>query len=152
MAIIIYLKVTSIILSLTPPSVVLLGDLKHGRTVHSLARLLSRFSARIILVSPPSLSLPEELVKELKEGGGDVVEGGDDVSKVVGEADVLYVTRVQKERFASEEEYEKVKGSFVITPEVLEKTKEKMVVMHPLPRVGEISEECDSNPKCAYFR
>uniref|UniRef100_A0A7S4PCW9 aspartate carbamoyltransferase n=1 Tax=Paramoeba aestuarina TaxID=180227 RepID=A0A7S4PCW9_9EUKA len=133
-------------------TVVLLGDLKHGRTVHSLARLLSLFSARLILISPPSLSLPPELMKELRDGGVEVVEGGEEVGKVVGEADVLYVTRVQRERFEKEEEYERVKNSFVVTPELLEKTKEKMIVMHPLPRVNEITEECDSNPKCAYFR
>jgi aspartate carbamoyltransferase catalytic subunit len=132
-------------------TVTMLGDLKYGRTVHSLSRLLSLFKIRLNYVSPQILRMPAELVAELKGRG---VPQAEDISldKFLAETDVLYVTRVQKERFENLEDYEKVKGAYVITPETLQSAKEQMIVMHPLPRVGEISMEVDNDPRAAYFR
>jgi aspartate carbamoyltransferase len=132
-------------------TVTMLGDLKNGRTVHSLSRLLSLFDVRLNYVSPEILRLPPDLVEELsaKKVSQNVYTT---LEPVIPETDVLYVTRVQKERFEDLDEYEKVKGAFVITPKTLEKAKDAMIVMHPLPRVGEISLELDADPRAAYFR
>ena len=132
-------------------TVTMLGDLKNGRTVHSLSRLLSLFDVRLNYVSPEILRLPPDLVEELsaKNVSQNVFTT---LEPVIPETDVLYVTRVQKERFEDLDEYEKVKGAFVITPKTLEKAKDAMIVMHPLPRVGEISLELDADPRAAYFR
>jgi aspartate carbamoyltransferase len=132
-------------------TVTMLGDLKYGRTVHSLARLLSLFPTRLNYVSPDILRMPAELVAELKAKGLPQVEH-DSLDKILPETDVLYVTRVQKERFESQEDYEKVRGVYVITPATLAAAKEEMIVMHPLPRVGEIAMEVDADPRAAYFR
>lgn len=132
-------------------TVTMVGDLKYGRTVHSLARLLSLFDIRLNLVSPKILQMPAEIVEEL-EASGIPHTVSDDLDGVIGETDVLYVTRVQKERFADPEEYEAVKGAFVITAETMTRAKERMIVMHPLPRVGEIAMEVDDDPRAAYFR
>ncbi|MBI4759496.1 MAG: aspartate carbamoyltransferase [Chloroflexi bacterium] len=132
-------------------SVVMVGDLKYGRTVHSLARLLSLYNVKILCVSPDVLRMPERIVAQLQERGIPTGETAD-LERVITDADVLYVTRVQKERFEDQALYERVKGSYVITPHTLRRAKEKMVVMHPLPRVGEISYEVDSDPRAAYFR
>ncbi len=133
--------------------VVLLGDLKHGRTVHSLARLLSLYGARLHFVSPDSLRMPSEIMSELRERSLEPREYSV-LDEALPKADVLYVTRVQKERFASLDEYEAVNGAYVITPEVLAKAKPagEMVVMHPLPRVGEIAKSVDKDPRAAYHR
>jgi aspartate carbamoyltransferase len=132
-------------------SVTLLGDLKYGRTVHSLSRLLSLYDVRLNFVSPEILSLPREIMKELTEKGIPCQEFSL-LEEILPKTDVLYVTRVQKERFEDVKEYEKVKGTYIITPETLEAAKKDMVVMHPLPRVGEISMELDDDPRAAYFR
>jgi carbamoyl-phosphate synthase/aspartate carbamoyltransferase/dihydroorotase len=133
-------------------TVTLVGDLKHGRTVHSLVRLLSLYSGiNLNYVSPPSLAMPRHLIDELNAKGV-VQKEFDSLDPVLANTDVLYVTRIQKERFASAEEYEKVKGSYIITPEVLTEAKETMAIMHPLPRVDEISTLVDSDPRAAYFR
>lgn len=132
-------------------TVTMLGDLKYGRTVHSLARLLSRFNVRIHYVSPEILRMPAEIIQELKEKGVAQSEHTQ-LEEVLGETDVLYVTRVQKERFSDPAEYDMVKDSYVITPEVMRAAKEEMIVMHPLPRVGEISMDFDDDPRAAYFR
>jgi len=132
-------------------TVTMLGDLKYGRTVHSLARLLTLFNVRINYVSPEILRLPVEIYAEIAETGTPQAEYRD-LSDVLAETDVLYVTRVQKERFGSPEEYETVQGSYVIDPELMKAAKEEMIVMHPLPRVGEISMEFDADPRAAYFR
>jgi len=132
-------------------TVTMLGDLKYGRTVHSLARLLSLFVVRVNYVSPPILRMPPDLVSELRDKGLPQSEH-ERLEPVLASTDVLYVTRVQKERFENLEDYEKVKGAFVITPETLRAAKERMIVMHPLPRVGEISMEVDADPRAAYFR
>jgi len=132
-------------------TVTLLGDLKNGRTVHSLARLLSLFVVRVNYVSPEILRMPPALVEELKAKGLPQKEYAE-LEPVLAETDVLYVTRVQKERFEDPEAYERVKGAYVITPEMLRQAKDEMIVMHPLPRVGEISMEVDDDPRAAYFR
>jgi carbamoyl-phosphate synthase/aspartate carbamoyltransferase/dihydroorotase len=129
----------------------MLGDLKYGRTVHSLARLLSLFAVRVNYVSPQVLRMPPELVAELREKGLPQAEH-ETLDPVLRATDVLYVTRVQKERFENLDEYEAVKGAYMITPETLKSAKDQMIVMHPLPRVGEISMEVDADPRAAYFR
>ncbi|MBK5106564.1 MAG: aspartate carbamoyltransferase [Anaerolineales bacterium] len=132
-------------------TVTMLGDLKYGRTVHSLARLLSLYDVEINYVSPDILRIPQEIYKEVEEQGISQAEFTS-LEPVISETDVLYVTRVQKERFEDFEEYEKVKNAFVITPETIETAKERMIIMHPLPRVGEISMAVDDDPRAAYFR
>jgi aspartate carbamoyltransferase catalytic subunit len=130
--------------------VTMLGDLKYGRTVHSLARLLSLYSVGIHYVSPEILRMPKEIVEELPRTMYQAEHTTFD--SILPQTDVLYVTRVQKERFTDEAEYESVKGAYVITPETMKTAKEQMIVMHPLPRVGEISIDFDSDPRAAYFR
>ena len=132
-------------------TVTMLGDLKYGRTVHSLARLHSLFDVHINYVSPEILQMPREIVAELDEKGVPQTEYSA-LESALPQTDVLYVTRVQRERFQNPEDYQKVSGAYVITPETMQVAKEKMIVMHPLPRVGEISMELDSDPRAAYFR
>jgi len=132
-------------------TVTLLGDLKHGRTVHSLARLLSRYKVKLNYVSPDILRMPAELIADLKERGVEQAEFTA-LDEPLPQTDVLYVTRVQKERFADEAVYESVKGAYVIDPKVMKAARERMIVMHPLPRVGEISPDFDDDPRAAYFR
>jgi aspartate carbamoyltransferase len=131
-------------------TVTMLGDLKYGRTVHSLARLLSLYNVRLNYISPEILKMPAEIIEELPRTM--TQKEYSNLEEALPETDVLYVTRVQKERFASEEEYESVRGSYVISPEMMKIAKQNMIVMHPLPRVGEISMEFDSDPRAAYFR
>jgi len=131
--------------------VTMLGDLKYGRTVHSLARLLSLYNIRLNYVSPDVLRMPAEIIAELNENGISQTESAG-LDGMLPESDVLYVTRVQKERFGDQAEYESVKGAYVIMPDTLRRAKEQMIVMHPLPRVGEISMEVDEDPRAAYFR
>jgi len=131
-------------------TVSMLGDLKYGRTVHSLARLLSLYNAHLNYVSPEILRMPAEIINELPRTMAQ--KEYQNLEDVLPTTDVLYVTRVQKERFASEQEYESVRGSYVISPELMKIAKQNMIVMHPLPRVGEISMEFDSDPRAAYFR
>lgn len=132
-------------------TVTMLGDLKFGRTVHSLSRLLAHFGATLHYVSPEQLKMPVELVKEL-EGRGVKQHAHGSLDGVLEQTDVLYVTRVQKERFEDLAVYEALKHAFVITPEVMQRAKPKMALMHPLPRVGEISTDVDADPRAAYFR
>lgn len=132
-------------------TITMLGDLKYGRTVHSLARLLSLFDIRLNYVSPEILQMPAELRSELDERGISQ-EASTSLEPFIEGSDVLYVTRVQKERFEDQAAYEQVRGSYVITPETLQRAKDTMIVMHPLPRVGEISEDVDADPRAAYFR
>ncbi|MBT3219043.1 MAG: aspartate carbamoyltransferase [Proteobacteria bacterium] len=132
-------------------TVTMLGDLRYGRTVHSLARLLSLYDVKLNYVSPESLSMPRAIVHELNELGQYQAEYRSP-EKVFADTDVLYVTRVQKERFEDPAEYENAQGSYVITPEIMAKAKSDMILMHPFPRVGEISPEVDDDPRAAYFR
>jgi aspartate carbamoyltransferase len=132
-------------------TVTMLGDLKYGRTVHSLSRLLSLYNVRLNYVSPEILRMPPEIITELNDKGIAQSEY-DNLETVLANTDVLYVTRVQKERFADLNDYELVKDAFVINPEIMQHAKEKMVLMHPLPRVNEITMDVDEDPRAAYFR
>jgi aspartate carbamoyltransferase len=132
-------------------TVTMLGDLKYGRTVHSLARLLSLFNVKINYVSPEILRMPREVMDEVGAKGIAQAEFTS-LTEVLPETDVLYVTRVQKERFEDPADYEKVKGAYVIDPDIMKAAKQNMIVMHPLPRVGEISVDFDEDPRAAYFR
>jgi aspartate carbamoyltransferase len=132
-------------------SITMLGDLKYGRTVHSLARLLSLYDVKINYVSPEILRMPKEIIKELETKNIPHYEYRT-LDEPLSETDVLYVTRVQKERFEDQSMYESVSHAYVITPETMKAAKDRMIVMHPLPRVGEISIEVDDDPRAAYFR
>jgi aspartate carbamoyltransferase len=130
--------------------VTMLGDLKYGRTVHSLARLLSTFTnIKLNYVSPDILKMPKEVMDEV----GKVPQAEfSSLDKVLPETEVLYVTRVQKERFEDAADYDKVKDAYVIDAGIMKSAKKDMIVMHPLPRVGEISPDFDDDPRAAYFR
>jgi aspartate carbamoyltransferase len=133
-------------------TVTMLGDLKYGRTVHSLARLLSQFSGiKLNYVSPDILKMPKEVMDEVAAKKVPQAEFSS-LDEALPETDVLYVTRVQKERFEDPADYEKVKGAYVIDPPTMKSAKQDMIVMHPLPRVGEISIDFDDDPRAAYFR
>jgi len=131
--------------------IVLLGDLKYGRTVHSLAYALSLFGAELTFVSPETLKMPKEVINECKEFGGEPTSTAN-LEKAVKDADVLYVTRIQKERFADMAEYAKVKGAYRVDLDLLENAKKDLVIMHPLPRVDEIADEVDETPHARYFQ
>jgi aspartate carbamoyltransferase len=132
-------------------TITMLGDLKYGRTVHSLARLLSLYHVRLHYVSPEILRMPSQIIAELNENGIPQSEHTT-LDDALPQSDVLYVTRVQRERFSDQVEYESVKDAYVVTPEVMLRAKQRMIVMHPLPRVGEINIEFDNDPRAAYFR
>ncbi|MBM3306401.1 MAG: aspartate carbamoyltransferase [Candidatus Aminicenantes bacterium] len=132
-------------------TVTMVGDLKYGRTVHSLSRLLSLYNAKLHYVSPEALRMPPEIIAELEAKGVSQTEHRT-LDKALWETDVLYVTRVQRERFPSEDVYESVKGAYVINAEVMKGAKPRTIVMHPLPRVNEISVDFDDDPRAAYFR
>ncbi|OGV93630.1 aspartate carbamoyltransferase [Microgenomates group bacterium RIFCSPLOWO2_01_FULL_47_10] len=133
-------------------TVTMVGDLKYGRTVHSLARLLSIFkNIRLNYVSPKILQMPREVTFEVEERGVPQANFSK-LEDVLSETDVLYVTRIQKERFEDPADYEAVKDSYVIDPQIMMLAKPDMIVMHPLPRVGEISPDFDDDPRAAYFR
>lgn len=131
--------------------IAMVGDLRYGRTVHSLTRLLTQYNVSLRFVSPEMLRLPLTIMNEVIDAGLAVRETHD-VADVIANADVLYVTRVQKERFTDLAQYEEVKNHYEITPELMSRAKEKIIVLHPLPRVGEIHYAVDSDPRAAYFR
>lgn len=131
--------------------VAMVGDLRFGRTVHSLTQLLSNYDVKLRFVSPEILRMPMDLMNDVRDAGYDVRETYN-IQEVIREVDVLYVTRVQKERFSDLSQYEQVKDLYTVDKELLAQAKDDMVVMHPLPRVGEISYEVDSDPRAAYFR
>jgi len=126
------------------------GDLRYGRTVHSLAYALSLYDIELILVSPDSLKMRREVLQTIKERISVVEKTG--LEKVIPAVDVLYVTRIQKERFPDPAEYAKVKGSYRIDLETLKEAKENLIVLHPLPRVDEIASEVDNTPYARYFQ
>ncbi|XP_048841170.1 CAD protein [Brienomyrus brachyistius] len=132
-------------------TITMVGDLKHGRTVHSLARLLTQYRITLRYVAPKNLHMPPEII-EYVASKGIKQEEFDSIEEALADSDVLYMTRIQKERFASEEEYDACFGQFILTPHIMTGAKRKMVVMHPLPRVNEISVEVDTDPRAAYFR
>ena len=131
--------------------VVLVGDLRYGRTVDSLSRALSRFGASLTLVSPESLMMPQEIVRDLKSDGCDVSETSDLISTLPS-ADVVYMTRIQRERFPDEAEYEKVAGIYTLNSQDLTSSHSNMMIMHPLPRVNEIHASIDSTSHAWYFK
>ncbi len=128
------------------------GDLKYGRTVHSLIKTMARFNAKkFILISPEELGLPSSLKRQLQDKYDIEIEEARYIDEVVEQIDILYMTRIQKERFFNEEDYLKLKNSYILTNEKLEKAKEDMIIMHPLPRVNEIAYEVDHNKRAVYF-
>lgn len=131
--------------------VAMVGDLRYGRTVHSLTKLLMSYDVSLRFVSPDTLRLPLNLMNDLINQGKDVREM-DKVENIIGDVDVLYVTRIQKERFTDMVQYEELKNSFEITTDLMEQARKEMIVMHPLPRVGEIHYNVDKDPRAAYFR
>ncbi len=131
-------------------SIGLLGDLKYGRTVHSLAQALALYDVELHLISPELLRMPGHIVEELRDRVP--VHETTDLEGAVPELDVLYVTRIQRERFPDEQEYLKVKGSYQVNLRLLRKAKENLKVMHPLPRVDEIHPEVDGTEHALYFR
>jgi aspartate carbamoyltransferase catalytic subunit len=129
------------------------GDLRFGRTVHSLAAALSRYpGTRLVFISPPELTVPDYITQGvLKKQGAEYRETGS-LESVMGDLDVLYMTRVQRERFFNEEDYIRLKDSYILTREKMEQAKPDMIVLHPLPRVNEIAVEVDSDSRAAYFK
>lgn len=131
-------------------NIFLVGDLKYGRTVHSLLMALSNFNPTFHFVSPEELRMPREYKLFLEEHGISYYEHGD-LSEIIDEADIIYMTRVQKERFSDPMEYERVKNAYVLKRSMLEGTRDNMRVLHPLPRVNEIHTDVDASPKAYYF-
>ena len=132
-------------------NVILLGDLKYGRTVHSLAYALALFGANLTFVAPETLKMPKEVINECKEFGIEPINTSN-LEKAIKEADVLYATRIQKERFPDAEEYNRVVGSYKVDNALLQLAKEDLIVMHPLPRVVEIEPEVDKTHHALYFK
>ena len=129
------------------------GDLRFGRTVHSLIKALSRYSGiKVVLIAPDELRLPDYIKQDVCDRMGIAYRETDDLDSAIPELDVLYMTRVQKERFLDEEEFERVKDSFVLDCRRMALGKPGMAVLHPLPRVNEILTEVDDDPRAAYFR
>lgn len=131
--------------------VAMVGDLKYGRTVHSLTKLLLNYNVEFVFVNPDILPMPADVLSEVQTQGRTFHETKD-VHAIIGDVDVLYVTRVQKERFTDMAEYDRVKEQYVVDEALMTHAKERMVVMHPLPRVNEISYAIDNDPRAAYFR
>lgn len=129
----------------------LVGDLKYGRTVHSLASALTLFRSNLFFVSPPSLQMPKEVVEQVKEAGLSL-KVATSLEEVISELDVLYVTRIQKERFPDPQEYQKVAGSYRVDMNLLKEARKDLIILHPLPRVTEISPEVDSTSHAKYFK
>lgn len=128
------------------------GDLKFGRTVHSLIEALSRYKGiKVVLISPEELKLPSYVKKDVLKANGIPYEQTTDFDSAIPSLDILYMTRVQKERFFNEEDYLRLKDSYILEPSRLEHAKKDLVIMHPLPRVNEISTEIDKDPRAHYF-
>ena len=128
------------------------GDLKFGRTVHSLIGALSRYkNVKIVLVSPKELTLPDYIIKEVIEKNNIEFVETTNLEEVMPELDILYMTRVQRERFFNEQDYIRLKDSYILTPEKLENAKEDMCILHPLPRVNEIAVAVDNDSRAKYF-
>ena len=132
-------------------TIVLCGDLKNGRTVHAGVEMYKHYNCKIILVAPEELKMPEALVKKLRDHGVQVEETTN-LEAALAKGDVLYMTRIQKERFADPAEYERLKNSYILTREMVERVNPQLTIMHPLPRVNEITTDVDSLPTAAYFR
>jgi len=137
--------------SLENLTIAMIGDLRLGRTVHSLAQALSDFHPKFYFASPSHLQMPEYIKDELTEKGIQFEEV-EDIKPIIPKLDIMYVTRIQKERFAVLEDYEKVKDAYIITPKVLEDVKDNFSLLHPLPRVNEITTDVDKMPYAYYFQ
>ncbi|MDI3485537.1 MAG: aspartate carbamoyltransferase catalytic subunit [Methanolobus sp.] len=131
--------------------IALAGDLKYGRTVHSLCYALSHYGAQITLISPKELRMPEEIINDIIERGAKIKEV-DTIEEAAGDVDVLYMTRIQKERFPDPAEYRKVANKLKINLETLKNAKPELKIMHPLPRVNEIDASVDATPHACYFK
>ena len=132
-------------------NIMMVGDLKYGRTVHSLLQALTHFKAKFTFVSPKELQMPTEYKKHLYQQGIEFHETTD-LMEHMSDADIIYMTRVQRERFSDPMEYEKVKNSYILKNSMLRNTKNNMRILHPLPRVNEIDCDVDKNPKAYYFQ
>jgi aspartate carbamoyltransferase catalytic subunit len=130
--------------------IALIGDLRYGRTVHSLAYALSLYNIELYLISPESLRMRREVIRAIKNKIS--ITEDTNLEKIIPQIDVLYVTRIQKERFPDPAEYAKVKGVYRIDLETLKNAKKDMIILHPLTRVGEIANEVDSQPQARYFQ
>ena len=131
----------------------LCGDLKFGRTVHSLISAMSRYkNIKFVLISPKELVIPEYIKKDILDKNNIEYVETHDIEEYMGELDILYMTRVQKERFFNEEDYIRLKDYYILNKEKLEKAKKDLCVMHPLPRVNEISTDVDDDPRACYFK
>jgi len=137
--------------SLEGLNVMMVGDLRYGRTTHSLSHALVRFGAKLTLVSPKSLKMPIEIVSDLKSHGADINETEEMISSI-SSADVIYMTRIQKERFPDEDEYNKVADVYKLDASDLVEAKNQMIIMHPLPRVNELHPNVDSTEHAKYFQ
>ena len=131
-------------------NIFMVGDLKYGRTVHSLMMAMSRWNATFNFISPDELKMPDEFKLYLDNLGLKYYEHSD-FTEIISKADIIYMTRVQKERFSDPIEYEKVKNVYALKNSMLKNTKDNMRILHPLPRVNEIDQDVDSNPKAYYF-
>ena len=130
----------------------LCGDLKFGRTVHSLITAMSRYkNIKFVLISPDELKLPEYVKEEILDKNNIEYVETNDIEEYLGSLDILYMTRVQKERFFNEEDYLRLKDYYILNKEKLEKAKKDLCILHPLPRVNEIATEVDSDPRAKYF-
>ncbi|HJE88065.1 aspartate carbamoyltransferase [Rikenella microfusus] len=132
-------------------NIMMVGDLKYGRTVHSLLEALSHFKAEFTFVSPPELQMPTEYKMQLYERGISYYETSDMMERMEM-ADIIYMTRVQRERFSDIMEYERVKNAYILHNDMLASTKPNMKILHPLPRVNEIATDVDDNPKAYWFQ
>ncbi len=137
--------------SIEGKNIALVGDLRYGRTAHSLAHALAMFDTNLTFVSPKTLKMPGEVIKHLEDEGAEPVIS-DDLESVIPDSDIIYVTRIQKERFPDPAEYIKVAGSYRLDLDMIKDAKQTMRIMHPLPRVNEIPPEVDATVHSAYFR
>ncbi len=129
------------------------GDLRFGRTVHSLAEAMRHYRGnKFVFISPKELTVPDYLVKNILEPAGVSYETSESLDEVIGELDILYMTRVQKERFFNEQDYIRLKDSYILDRGKMRMARKNMIVLHPLPRVNEISPEVDDDPRAAYFK
>lgn len=129
------------------------GDLKFGRTVHSLAEAMCRYAgSKFVFISPPELTIPDYIVKNILEPSGVSYETATRLEDVIDKLDILYMTRVQKERFFNEEDYIRLKDSYILDRKKMKAARKDMIVLHPLPRVNEIATEVDDDPRAVYFK
>lgn len=129
----------------------LCGDLKHGRTVHSLAPVMARLGSQVVCIAPEELRMPEEVLGEVERISGERPREAQTIEEALPDLDVLYMTRVQRERFDDPANYERVRGVYVLTPELMRRAPEDMIVLHPLPRVDEIAVGVDADARAKYF-